>query len=371
MILFLAQNDFFTKENNGGLAITRRNYQILCNIFGKENVEVAVIAPDNSSFGFQSNPKLIWLEGNLRGLKTTINELFNHTYITGKGEKTLFRLLSLRHYDMIWSDSTHYGSLAKKIHKKFDVKIISYAYDFESEYMLMYCKPSIRKPHFYLKMKRVRQNERDAVLYSDRFICISERDRSLYQQHYQHDVDLVFPVTLLDQYNGASKQTTEQYLLFVGSYFAPNIEGVEWFAKNVAPSINIKTKIVGNGMEKLKDNMFPDIIEIIGRADNLSLYYTEASAVILPIFSGSGMKVKTAEAMMYGKPLIGTDEALQGYNVDGLKGVYRANTSAEFIDAVKSVSKEGGYFQEVRNSFLRNCETSALEMKVKKLIDEL
>ena len=82
MILFLAQNDFFTKENNGGLAITRRNYQILCNIFGKENVEVAVIAPDNSSFGFQSNPKLIWLEGNLRGLKTTINELFNHTYIS-------------------------------------------------------------------------------------------------------------------------------------------------------------------------------------------------------------------------------------------------------------------------------------------------
>lgn len=38
--------------------------------------------------------------------------------------------------------------------------------------------------------------------------------------------------------------------------------------------------------------------------------------MVMPIFSGSGMKVKTAEALMYGKFLIGTKEAFEGYEID-------------------------------------------------------
>jgi len=37
--------------------------------------------------------------------------------------------------------------------------------------------------------------------------------------------------------------------------------------------------------------------------------------VILPIISGSGMKTKTAEALMYGKSIIGIKEAFEGYKM--------------------------------------------------------
>lgn len=42
------------------------------------------------------------------------------------------------------------------------------------------------------------------------------------------------------------------YLLFVGSYFKPNVEGIIWFIDNVMPYINYSLLIIGKGMEKIK-----------------------------------------------------------------------------------------------------------------------
>ncbi len=37
--------------------------------------------------------------------------------------------------------------------------------------------------------------------------------------------------------------------------------------------------------------------------------------IISPIFVGGGMKVKTCEALMYGKNIIGTSESFEGYDI--------------------------------------------------------
>lgn len=373
-LLFLAQSDFVSENENGGVIITRRNYKILCAILGHDNVDIAIIAKDNISKGFVKNKSAIWIEGNIRGIRNTINEIFDHTYVTAKGEKKIFEVLNRTKYDVVWLDSTHYGTLARKIKKRFNIKIVSYAYDFESEYMKMYCTPSIMHPNYYIKMFRVRQNEQDAILYSDKFICISERDRSLYLKKYHCQVDMVLPVTLDDRFDNRSGITSfdSKYILFVGSYFKPNIEGIMWFASNVAPKIKADVHVIGNGMEKLNAETLPDNIKILGRVDNLAEHYINASAVIMPIFSGSGMKVKTAEAMMYGKPILATDEALQGYDIDAIEGVYRCNTAEAFIDAIRSVLKTRVlFYQQIRDHFVAAYCTETAQMALKTMLMEI
>ena len=51
------------------------------------------------------------------------------------------------------------------------------------------------------------------------------------------------------------------------------------------------------------------------------------------------MKVKTAEALMFGKPIIGTDEALEGYDVERQRSVFRCNSSQDFINAINNYAK--------------------------------
>mgnify|MGYP001850937662 CR=1 FL=1 len=371
-VLFVAQNDFLGDNNNGGIAITRRNYGVLKNVLGETNIDVAMISLDNTSKGFQSNPNAIWIEGNIRGFRNVINEVFNHTYITAKGEKQLFSALVKNKYDVVWLDSTHYGTIAKKIKERITTKIVSYAYDFESEYMKMYCMPSLRHPQYYLKMHRVRQNERNALLYSDRFICISDRDRESYLRTYGKEVDLVYPVTLEDRFDKnivENGKKMRDYFLFVGSYFKPNIEGIMWFALNVATKIDADIYVVGKGMENIDSQKFPPNIKVKGGVEDLGEYYVNAIGVIMPIFSGSGMKVKTAEAMMYGKPILGTDEALRGYAVDSLEGIYRCNTKEEFLNAIGTVLKKSNYYyQDIRDYYDSFCNTANMQEKIRELI---
>jgi glycosyltransferase involved in cell wall biosynthesis len=94
-------------------------------------------------------------------------------------------------------------------------------------------------------------------------------------------------------------------------------------------------QIVGKGMEKLKDAdwMRPDI-EVLSNVPDLDPLFEAADIMVLPIFKGSGMKVKTCESMMFGKNIIGTPEAWSGYELDYSKAGACVFTPDEFITTI-------------------------------------
>ena len=68
-------------------------------------------------------------------------------------------------------------------------------------------------------------------------------------------------------------------------------------------------------------------------------WYRNAHCVIAPIFDGSGMKTKVAEALMFGKKIIGTSEAFSGYEeIVNIVG-WKCDTAAEFIETISRVQK--------------------------------
>ena len=123
--------------------------------------------------------------------------------------------------------------------------------------------------------------------------------------------------------------------MFLGAYFPANVEGIEWFTKNVLPHVDIRMQIVGKDMDKLKDAdwMRPDI-EVLSSVPDLDPLFEAADIMVLPIFKGSGMKVKTCESMMFGKNIIGTPEAWSGYELDYSKAGASCFTADEFIAAL-------------------------------------
>ena len=64
-------------------------------------------------------------------------------------------------------------------------------------------------------------------------------------------------------------------LLFVGGYFWPNIHGITWFVNNVMSELpdDVFLIVVGNNMEKLKNDLSKDNIIIHGRVDCLDDFY--------------------------------------------------------------------------------------------------
>ncbi|MEO7821051.1 MAG: glycosyltransferase family 4 protein, partial [Sphingomicrobium sp.] len=142
---------------------------------------------------------------------------------------------------------------------------------------------------------------------------------------------------IADGWQGEAPATATGSLLFVGGSFYANTAGIAWFAREVAPAIGIDTLVVGAGMDTQRAALERfSTIKVIGRVDDLAPHYRDALAVLAPIFDGSGMKTKVAEALMHGKRVIGTSEAFTGS--EGLDAGVRCDTRGEFIAAIRDLA---------------------------------
>jgi hypothetical protein len=161
-------------------------------------------------------------------------------------------------------------------------------------------------------------NEKYAEIYSDYSICLNKRDSKGLKNKTE-----IFPMVVNENnYNKKNKEKNEnlckinyrkeKYLLFVGGGgLIGNKKGVIWFLENVLNKLNYNLIVVGTEYDDIKNKY--NNVNFLGKVENLTDLYMNSRAVIAPIFLGSGMKTKVAEAASYGKVTFGTEEAFEGY----------------------------------------------------------
>lgn len=188
-------------------------------------------------------------------------------------------------------------------------------------------------------------------------ICLNARDSNRLLVLYGRGADFIMPTTLIDHGSSSCGSANEGFLLFVGTDFFGNTDGLFWFIENCLSRIGMRLVVVGSGMARYRgkyvDLETRGLLEFRGFVEDIGAVYRAARAVVLPITSGSGMKTKTAEALMYDKVIYGTDEAFEGY--EGVDAVaVRCRTAEDFVRTLRSdvgSSKHGA-----RDYFLSHCE---------------
>lgn len=275
--------------------------------------------------------------------------------------------------EWVFVSSSQYGRLTKRLSKISGIKIITFFHNIETEYARKYI--SLLKPHTLFFYLMILTGERLASKYSDFCVCITEKDRAALKHLYKKECRAVIPVTMDDKLKGfdfpveLNNKIQNKKCLFVGFNFWGNTQGLSWFIKEVLPSTDIKLIIVGTGMTKAYGNT--EKITVHDYVEELSQFYFDADFVISPIISGGGMKTKIAEALMYGKAIIGTEEAFAGYDIADNGKIFVCNTKDDFLTAIKNIYKKDIYYfnSDVRNIFLSNYDTAGAEDKFRRLFD--
>ena len=226
----------------------------------------------------------------------------------------------------------------------------------------------IRVLPFYFKAC---YSEKLIAKYCDKFLFLNKRDAQ--RMSCSASIGCIIPIAYADTFNPnkvispqlQKKETLE--ILFVGSDFFANIEGIRWIIKYVFPYISGHLTIVGKGMDRYKGEFTSDRISVWGFVSNLEDCYYDADVVVMPIFSGSGMKTKTAEALMYGKNILGTKEAFEGYDMDS-NCMYGCQTAEMFIDTFRSMGNNITSFNPYsRNLYLEKYSEDATFDAFKKI----
>lgn len=308
----------------GGEQGSQKNYNVLSQLVGEDNITTYYIHDENRKKSVGDYVKGLFY--------------FPFKYYFGLSPKRVKEIVGLaQSYDIVFIDRSVFGIIAKKLKEaNYKGRVISFFHNVEVPYFEAKLGNNFGKG---VVLRCIDYNDRYACQYSDKTIALNPRDDGELFDRYGRHADALIPVAFKDKYlkeQYSSEPTSPQPVcLFLGAYFPPNNEGIVWFVKNVLPKVNIKMKVVGKGMSRLKaeEPVLKDI-EVISDAPDLLPYFEEADIMILPIFKGSGMKVKTCESMMYGKNIIGTPEAWSGYELDYAKAGACCLTADEFVAAI-------------------------------------
>ncbi|MDD5772192.1 MAG: glycosyltransferase family 4 protein [bacterium] len=191
----------------------------------------------------------------------------------------------------------------------------------------------LRKIFTRLESKSLEEFEKKAVLGSNMVLTVSEVDRkTLIDLTGEKEKIRAIPIGVDIEYfyYKPLKNNNSNTVVFIGTlYWPPNIDAVRWFYEQVWKNIrkdisDLKWKIVGlNPVEEvLKLPVMDKNIEVHGSVDDIRPFMWGEGIFTVPLFSGSGMRVKILNAMSCGIPVISTT-----IGAEGIEGLVPVNTS--------------------------------------------
>lgn len=263
-------------------------------------------------------------------------------------------------YDLVYLEYSRHDFIARHV-KKNARKLIVRVHNVEKDY---YSTPTMDKKsfqnsfHSLIKRFLIAKQESSCLVHADCIICLTESDKArlivLYAPELRNSRLEVIPVSI-EQHCDCFKPSielierieTNPYLLITGSlWFGPNACGSAWFIKNVwhrlladNHQISLKYKLIIAGSKPGKEIKslvsYYKNIELIESPIDMKPYFENASIYLAPIFHGAGMKVKVAEALSFGLPVIGTSHAFNGYMINHRLDGYRADEADQFIASLE------------------------------------
>lgn len=267
-------------------------------------------------------------------------------------------------YDLVFFDGSYFGSIAEYV-KKRGIRTITFFHNCEYDYLdVRLGNGRSLKKSVYRRL--ITKQERLAAVRSDKNIVLTPRDAERIRQLYGVSEPCVIPLSLPDVYPKEAKcekEASDKTCLLFGPLGRANEEAFLWFVENVSPHLNCRTLVAGKGFEAYKDQWSSEKVSVVGYVEDVAEIYAQADCVAIPLLSGGGMKIKTAEALMFGKYIYGTGEAFVGYDVDAAQVGGECETAQDFIDAINGQMEQDrpSFNKYARELYLEKYSMSACE----------
>ncbi|MGP8163099.1 MAG: glycosyltransferase [Acidimicrobiales bacterium] len=116
---------------------------------------------------------------------------------------------------------------------------------------------------------------------------------------------------------------------------SPNADALDWFARRILPHVRARvpgTRLLVTGADPPLNvrRLVTPAIEFVGRVTSLADFYASVRVVVVPVRYGSGVKMKTVEAVHFGVPTVATTVGAEGIPFDEPDALVVADTPDGF-----------------------------------------
>ena len=195
-----------------------------------------------------------------------------------------------------------------------------------------------------VKMQRF---EAAAVRDFDRVVWVSGNDRQLFGKASQRaSSGFIIPIGIEVADSPGQQNQVRFRATFIGSYNWPsNVEAVIWFLKEVWPGVHrshphLTLTLIGRNPPRALDRLARSspAVEVTGYVADPQPLLAETAVFLVPILSGSGLRVKILDAWNYGLPVVSTTLGAEGIRTTPGTDILVADTAARFAAAVSRVA---------------------------------
>lgn len=195
--------------------------------------------------------------------------------------------------------------------------------------------------HLYRSLKRFEISILNKV---DGIIAITPVDAQNFDRlsHSTNIISVPFGINL-DTLPENPFQPAEPSLFHIGTMnWFPNEESIKWLMTQVWPQVSqrlpeIELHLAGRYMPDWMLKLSIPRVTVDGEVPDVWEYMQRFSIMVVPLFSGSGIRIKIVEAMAAGKAIITTAIGAEGINYENGQHLIIAKDAGSFTDAIVKV----------------------------------
>ena len=273
----------------------------------------------------------------------------------------LRQVLQADRYDVVHVESIFLTPYLPLIRRYSDAKVILRAHNVEH---LIWRRVAESTRHglrrWYLKhlSLTLRAYELEHIGAYDGVVCITCNDADYFRANgcRRPIVDIPFGVEIEELPNVEAEPAS---LFHIGAMdWMPNRESIQWMLDEVWPVVHREVpqaRLYLAGRKMPERWMRADIegVNVVGEVPDAMHFIASKQINVVPLLSGSGIRVKIIEAMSVGKAVVTTTVGAQGIDYTDGENLLIANTPQEFAQQIKRLVDDPGYCSRVGQAAAR------------------
>lgn len=290
-------------------------------------------------------------------------------------ENKLIEKLKANTFDVIQLEGLFVATYIPVIKKYSKAKIVLRAHNIEYLIWERHLKnePSLfKKMYLGLQTRRLKRFELKVLNEIDSIVTITDVDKSVFEKEgFKKPIYTCITGVDVEQYRKKTGTVRKPKTIFhfASMDWMPNIEAVEWFLsncwKNVLKQVpDAKFVMAGRHMpQKLAKLKLPNV-QVVESVKDSKVFYNEHEIMVVPLLSGSGLRIKLIEGLAYGKAIVSTSIGAEGINYTSGKNMLIADTATDFTQAVVELLRDDTKRQTLEQGALNFAEKECDNKKV-------
>ena len=295
-------------------------------------------------------------------------------------DRRLMELIKRNKYDVIHLESlfmTPYIDTIRKLDKK--PKIILRSHNLEHliwERLANSTGNTAKRMYLKHLASKLKKYEMRTINEVDGIAAISQEDTQRFKE-FNCEVPLItipFGIDLNEYDYHVNEGEKLNKIFHIGAMnWEPNKEGINWFVDSIWPLIkseDLEVHLAGRAMPGYLSDLSKDNFIVHGEVDDAKAFKKDHDIMIVPLLSGSGIRIKIIEAMAAGKAIVSTSVGAEGIAYTHDKDIIIADTAEDIAKALINLTKDPNKVRELGKNARKLIEDHYDNQKIiKNLID--